>query len=188
MQSGQRRDVPPGHENLSAVVRQSKLVPEHTGRRRGAESDDNFRAHDFHLPFEPGRARESLGPGRFGVEPSPAAGLPLEVLHRVRDVYIHLQFCLGDRRTQEFARRPHEGTSFEVLLIAWLFSDEHHPRPREAFTEDALRRIGIERTPPAAINSGPQGCQVIRRRDVREGGFVTRHTPSNAYAVGNPGS
>ena len=56
--------------------------------------------------------------------------LPLEVLHRVRDVDVRAVDSRRFERAHRGAgRRSHEGLARTVLLIARLFADEHeHPR------------------------------------------------------------
>jgi hypothetical protein len=44
---------------------------------------------------------------------------------------------------QQLAGRADEGFALPVLDIAGLFSDQHQPRPRRAFTEHRLDGIAI---------------------------------------------
>ena len=68
-----------------------------------------------------------------------AARFKLEVLNRIRDVGLspvdpRLMKC----PVEELTCRTDEGTPDEILLIAWLFTDDHQCRTRRAFAEHKL--------------------------------------------------
>src|SRR5262249_42246431 len=67
------------------------------------------------------------------------ARLPLEVLHDVRDVGVRpIDAGLVERLVEEPTGRTDERPPGEVLVVARLFADEHHPSAPAAFTGNSL--------------------------------------------------
>src|SRR4029079_12209686 len=97
------------------------------------------------LRLEPAMARVDLHRVRLRVEAPLAAWLPLEVLHRVRDVDVVLRdACLLERGVEDPPRGSDERMALLILLIARLLADEHEPRVRRAFAEDRLRGVLVQ--------------------------------------------
>jgi hypothetical protein len=57
---------------------------------------------------------------------------------------------LLERPIEQLAGGPDERRASEILLVARLLADEHHPRAERALAEDGLRRVGVERAATAA--------------------------------------
>jgi hypothetical protein len=84
------------------------------------------------------------------------------MLHRVGDIdLLPLDADLLHDPRQQLARRPDEWPSLQIFLIAGLLADEEGPGRRRPFAEDGLRRLGIERTPPAALGRPGQRGQIM---------------------------
>src|SRR5439155_21216166 len=97
---------------------------------------------DRDLPLEPRAARQLLGAIRLVVDAPLAAGLPLEVLDRVRDVGLPaVNPRVGERAVEQLPRGPDERRAGEILLVARLLADEHHLGRDQPLAEDGLRRV-----------------------------------------------
>jgi len=87
-----------------------------------------------------------------------AAGLPLEVLHGVRQVRGRaIDLGLRERFVQQPPGRAYKGLPCLVFLVAGLLSDEHHRSRLRALPEDGL---GAELPQVAALAAGrrlPEG-------------------------------
>src|SRR5690348_14570961 len=88
-----RRDderlVAPWAQHLSARLRDAKRLAEERLRRRRAKADDDAWLEDRELGLEPRVTGADLGVVRLLVDAALARPtLPLEVLHRVRDVHL----------------------------------------------------------------------------------------------------
>ena len=71
-----------------ALLGDAELPPEERLRSRRTETDEHARLDDRELGVEPRPARGELGGVRLVVDTTLAARLPLEVLHRIRDVHL----------------------------------------------------------------------------------------------------
>jgi hypothetical protein len=81
-----------------------------------------------------------------------AASLPLEVLHRVRQVGGRaIDPGIRERFVQQPAGRAHERLPCLVLLVSGLFSHEHHRPGLRALSEDGL---GADLPQVAALAAG----------------------------------
>src|SRR6202008_1451678 len=79
------------------------------------------------------------------VQPPLAPRLPLEVLHRIRDIGPGaIDSGLAQALVQDAARGPDERMAFPVFHVARLLAHEHDAGARIALAEDRLRRIGPE--------------------------------------------
>ena len=128
--------------DLAALLRDAKAQAEkHLGGGR-AEGDDDRGMDRLHLAFEPLVARLDLALRRRLVQAPLAPGLPLEVLHRVRDVRLRaIDSGLVHGLVQDAAGGPHERVALPVLDVAGLLADEHNAGARVALPEDRLGRV-----------------------------------------------
>ena len=70
----------------------------------------------------------------------PAARGEFEMLHRVGDInQPPVDAGFFQRLVQQLSRRSNERAADHILLIAWLFADEHHARATWPFAEHGLR-------------------------------------------------
>src|SRR5213080_4654943 len=93
-----------------------------------------------------------------------AAGLPLEVLHRVRQVRGRaIELGLSESFVQQPPGRAHERLPCLVLLVAGLLSDEHYRSGLRALPEDGL---GAELPEGAALAEGRRLAE-CRQRQLR---------------------
>src|SRR4051812_42535627 len=127
-----RRDhcVGPRRVNRApAVLHDAEALAEECFGRGGAERDDDARLHLLDLLLEPGEARTHLCGVRRLVDAtlSLLIALPLEVLHRVRDVYVvAVDPRLLECAVQKLSRRTDKWMPRLVLRVSRLFADEHH--------------------------------------------------------------
>ena len=119
-----------------------------------AQAHDYPRAQDVDLGVEPRPARTDFCCFGFGVNTSFASRLPLEVFDDVGDVRTRtVDPRLLERFVQDPARGSHERMTREVLVVARLFSDEHH-FGGSAFAEHCLRGAPPEMARPATARRG----------------------------------
>src|SRR5262249_42005953 len=103
------------------------------------EKDHCSRLHDRELDIEPGPARRDVLRPRLLVNPPLPARLPVEVLHDIGHVdVVSIDSRRFERAVENPAGRPDERPSDLILLIAWLFADEHQARTLRTFPKDGL--------------------------------------------------
>ena len=157
----------------SALLHDAEVAAEQTFRRRRAEAYDDVWANERDLLLEPRLAGANLTGARGLVDASFRARVarPLEVLHGVRDVDVVAVDSGGvERVIEQLAGWSDEGPSRLVLLIAGLFSDDHHARGSRPFAE---HRLGAELEQIAALASlrrRPEPCQRWAGRNEISGG------------------
>src|SRR6266496_6851957 len=103
----------------AVLLHQLELRPEDRLRRRRAETDQHRWLDRAQLRFEPWPAGFDLRSARLLVNPSFAAGLPLEVLHCIRDVdLIAWDTRIVERLIEQCPGRADERFALPILLIA----------------------------------------------------------------------
>lgn len=91
-----------------------------------------------------------------------AAPLVVEVLHRIGQVQrgaVDAEF--GQCPVQQLAGRAREGTAAEILGIAGLFADHHHPCIGRALAEHHLGGRFPQRALPAAGGLDAQRLEAV---------------------------
>ena len=74
------------------------------------------------------------------MDPSLAALFELKMFHGVGDVDVRaFDACISEGTVEKCTRRANEGTSSQILSIARLLPDQHHPRGDRTFSENRLR-------------------------------------------------
>ena len=97
--------------------------------------------------FRPAAAGHDLGPVGSLMDAAFAAGLPFEVLHRVRDVGVGpLDAALAQGAIQEVAGRADERVALLVLLVPGLLADQGQERVRAALAEHGRGRPLVQVT------------------------------------------
>jgi len=91
------------------------------------------------------------------VNPALSSLLEFEVLDYVRDIDRRgVDPSLIECATQQLAGRTNEGMTLPVLLVAWLFSDQHDPRIAGTFTKNGLCGVSIQIASMTFLNSRPK--------------------------------
>ncbi len=98
----------------------------------GAQADQDHRSDGRYLAFQPRPTSADLVCARLVVQPSSAAPVwgrpPFEVLDHVGHVCLRsIDAGLGQGRVEQLARRPDEGMTGQILLVAGRLAHEHHP-------------------------------------------------------------
>lgn len=94
------------------------------------------------------------------VQPPLAARLVLEVLDGVGEIdRLAVEASRRQRLVQHAPGGPDEGTARHVLAVARLLADEHDGSRHRPLAEYRLRRVAIERAPPARQRLGLHACQ-----------------------------
>src|SRR5262245_42160330 len=107
----------------------------------GAEADDERGRKRRQLAFEPAAAGVELALRGCLVDPSRAAGRPLEVLDCIGNVDgAPVQPRRDERPIEETSGRADERPSDTVFDVARLFPNEHDTAVRSAFAKYGLRR------------------------------------------------
>ena len=155
----------------AVVLRQSEVATEEDLSRGRPEANDDFGPHDRDLGLEPAAACMDLECVWLRVKAAFAAWLPLEVLHRVREVdLLARDLCLVERLVEEHARWADERTADEILAIPGLLADEHHRSRGRAFAEDDLCGALVQVTCLTPLGSLRELVEVVGSGgDVREG-------------------
>src|SRR5689334_19307808 len=87
-----------------------------------------------------------------------AARLEFEVLDRIGDVDAPpVEAGRFEGTIEHLPRGADKGLAGQIFLVARLFAHEHYLRRLRPFAEDRLRRVIIERAPPAALHRRPRG-------------------------------
>src|SRR6185369_14108188 len=95
-----------GRDHVTAVLFDRSGTAEDGSRSGCTERDDEGRADQRELAFEPLMARADLQLVRLLVDPPLAAQLELEVLDRVRDIRrLAVDGCIGQSAVEELAGR-----------------------------------------------------------------------------------
>jgi len=98
-----------------------------------------------------------------------ATGLPLKVLHRIRNIrLLTIDASFNQRLVEKRACRADKGFAFEVFLIARLLAHEHHLRMTRPFAKHRLRSA----QPQIAGFAIP--CHIAELRQRRMGGNQLR--------------
>src|SRR2546423_33495 len=126
-------------QNLPALAGDAKRRAEDSLGRRRAKTNQQSRPNDSKLGLEPRPAGRDLARVRLLVDPAFAARLPLEVLHRVRDVNLAaIDPGFFEGAIQNLARWPDERFPREIFLIARFFAEQHQLRAFRALAEHGL--------------------------------------------------
>lgn len=126
-------------QELTTLLRYSKVAAQQRLSRGRAQADDDSRLHQFNLNVEPRTARRNLERIRLLVNPALAAGLPLKVFDGVCHIGVAaIDAGFMQRLVEQSARRTDEGTSLQVFFVVRLLADEHDACLGLAFTEDGL--------------------------------------------------
>ncbi len=134
-----------------AVARQLEARAEHRGGSGRAQADDDLRPHPRDLAQQPRLAGAHMAAFRPLVQAGLAAPLVVEMLDRIGQVQrgaVDAEF--GQGTVQQLAGRPCKGPATQVLGIAGLLADHHHPRVGRALAEHHLGGRLPQRALPAA--------------------------------------
>src|SRR5581483_401337 len=118
---------------------------------------------------------------RLVVDAARTACLPLEVLHRARDVRAApVDARLLERLVEDAPGGADERRPRLILLISGLLADEHDVRRSPARTEHDLRGIDVQGTSVTAPSGGTQRVEVALLGQERRGGreALARHRRS----------
>ena len=155
----QRRPV----ERFAAARGDRHRAAEDGLRRRRAHAHDDVRLHRGELRLEPAVTRTDLDEIRLRMQAPLAARLPLEVLHRVRDVHV---FARDPRRLERRVEDPPGGTDERVplliFLVARLLADEHERGARRALAEHGLCGVLVKSARRAATRGARELGRIVR--------------------------
>src|SRR5688572_1341158 len=99
------------------------------------------------------------------------SGLPLEVLDRVRHVdLVPGDLGLGQALGEDPAGGPDERLPLDVLAVAGLLTDEHHPGLRRAAPEHGPGGVAVKAAALARAARLPEGPQRATLGKERPGG------------------
>src|SRR5690348_4322724 len=150
----------------ASFLRHPEALPHDRLRRCRAETDDDLGCDEPNLLLQPWMTRPNLGVVRFLVNAALCllAALPLEVLHRVRDVHVvAIDARLLERAVQQLSGRTDKRMTRPILLIPRLLADYHDTRLLGSFAEYCLRAQSPEVTP----TTRHRGVAQLRQRGIR---------------------
>lgn len=125
--------------------------------RSGAEANDDPRFHRPDLGLQPWEASPNFRSIGLGMDPPLAPWFPLEVFDGVGNVnFAAIDPRLRQRPVQQHPSGTDEGLAGEILLIAGLLPDEHHPSLPGSRSEHRLRSRLVEIAGGAAGRGQPQ--------------------------------
>jgi hypothetical protein len=162
MDGDQRPDALRRREHPAARRLDGHASAEQRRRGGGAEADHERGSDQLDLPPQPRPARVDLALPGLVVDAALALALalPLEVLHRVRDVERPaVEPRPRERLVEQAARGTDERMTGQVLLVPGLLADQDDPRGRIALAEDRLRGAPVE---VAAGARGRLALQVLQ--------------------------
>lgn len=147
-------------KELASMLREPECSAKQCLCRGCSQAYDDLRLHDGYFAFEPRLARADLPRVRLLVNAALTSFLKLEVLDGIRNVN---RFAVDTRFEQCLFEHsscgPHEGTSLEILVIAWLFTDEYDASPFGSFSKNGLRCMTIQIATMALLDSRPEISQ-----------------------------
>src|SRR5690349_21040729 len=129
-------------DSAPTLLRYLEGLPHDRLCRSRAEANDNLWLDEPDFLVEPGMTRPHLGVVRLLVDAARTllAPLPLEVLHRVRDVHIPaIDACFLEGPIEESARWADKRMTGAIFLISGLFTDQHDPGLLRPFAKNRLR-------------------------------------------------
>jgi len=140
-------------DDVTAILFDRRGAPEDCPRGGRTETNDQCRAEQLELAFEPLMTRADLQLVRLLVDPPLAAQLELEVLDRVRDIRrLAVDGCIGQSTVEELAGRSDERLAGAIFLVAGLLADQQDAGPLATHPEHGLRCVFPERA------SAAMGC------------------------------
>jgi len=167
-----RREI--GRNQFPAIPGHPEILAKQSLRRTGAKADENLRLHNFQLRIQPRTARFDFRMTWFLVNAPLAAlrGLPLEVLHNIRDVYFG---PIDPDLSQNFVQKPPRGAdkrmSLPVFVNAGLLPHKHDQSLGRSFSEDCLSRTLPQITAPTPGRCPLQVRKSKAFRQKRRGGW-----------------
>src|SRR6185312_6494169 len=109
------------------------------------------RPNRLDLRFQPRPAGGELARGWLGVQPSGTPRRELEMLDRIGQVdFTAIDADLRQSLVQQSTGGPDEWAACQILLVAWLLTNQHQPGVRRALAKNGLRRVLVEMTSLAA--------------------------------------
>jgi hypothetical protein len=132
-------------QQFAAVPCDAKFASEQRLRGGGPEADDHLGLQHLDFGFKPRTAsRDFHGVGLF-VDAPLAAGFPLEVLYRIRDVdFAAIDARFDKSAIEQLSGRADERLALKIFLVAGLFADENDFGALSTGAEDRLSGVDIK--------------------------------------------
>src|SRR5215471_8470429 len=167
MVSGEQLRRPGSLEKFASIARDAKVRAEESLRGGRAQTDEDARADDRELGFEPGSAGSDLRCLGSLVNPALSALDEFEMLDDIGDIDRSArEVGRGERTIEHLSGGSDEGRTLKVLLISGLFSHENGSRRRRSLAEDGLRRMTVEIAAAAGRGGARELAQVLGRRQI----------------------
>ena len=127
-------------QEFTTLFRNPKGFSQERLCRGGAKAYDDLGMYQGHFGIEPLPASRYFNRVRLFVNPTLPSRLPLEVFNRVGHVsLLAIDSGLDECFIENGAGRPHEGSAFDVFLVAGLLADEHYFSVGRPLTKYRLR-------------------------------------------------